>query len=147
MRRALHTATALLVVLASNAGSCESTTGGGVPCWADTHGLYAAHGRVFEKVTFRCDPAPRAFRGVVVVQRQQPDGKWRGRQSRPPVEDIPDAEGYRDLYGGTPCQPGRWRTAWRVSGVDAQGGTFKSEWDSDFGSTRLTEADCREGSG
>lgn len=134
------------VVIATNAGdaACQSSASGGGPCWADTQGIYVSQGRIYDKVTFRCDPPPLAFRGAVIVQRKAASG-WVGRPSRPPVEDIPDAEGYRDLYGGVACQPGKWRTAWRVSGVDATGQPFKSEWDSDFGFTRLTEADCLQG--
>ena len=136
---------ATVVIVAANTGdaACQAPARG-VPCWADTHGIYVAQGRVYDKVTFRCDPPPRAFRGVVIVQRKAATG-WLGQPSRPPVEDIPDRDGYRDLYGGIPCQAGKWRTAWRVSGVDVTDQPFKSGWDSDFGFTRLTVADCRQG--
>ena len=133
---------ATVVIVAANTGdaACQASAGG-VPCWADTHGIYVSQARVYDKVTFRCDPPPLAFRGVVIVQRKAATG-WAGKPSRPPVDDLPDAAGYQDLYGGVPCRPGDWRTAWRVSGVDAAGHSFKGDWDHDFGSTMLTEADC-----
>ncbi|MCA1702026.1 MAG: hypothetical protein LC808_01635 [Actinobacteria bacterium] len=85
---------AAVVIVVANTGDagCQASAGG-VPCSADTHGIYVSQGRVYDKVTFRCDPPPRVFRGVVIVQRQTATG-WVGTPSRPPVADIPDAGPY-----------------------------------------------------
>lgn len=155
MRRTLHAATALLVVLtctACPAGTGSSSTPGNDPalpdaCEINPGGIDVEDGAVTVEITVACDPLPRrhAIKGVLQHRRDASQAYAQLSASRW-IYTIPDAEGFRVRVESRPCKAGQWRALWHVKGQGPphpEGGSVTFDFtDSDYWPTTISKEQC-----